>query len=352
MGSLFITRDACPACGATGSREIYNRAYTSDLMRRYLERFYSPQGKYDLSKLEGGSFILARCQGCTCTFQVQVPAPALMFELYEIWLEPATIFARFEMNYPLDYYISYLAKAYRYVQLFNKKPKELSFFDFGMGWGNWLMSCKALGCQVAGCELSPERVAYAAAHGIPNIPYEKLSDHQFDFINTDQVLEHVADPLPILQKLVPQLKPNGYLRICVPNGNDIDRRLAVMDWDAPKDTENSLNAVAPLEHINCFTTQSILTMADRVGLKPVRLPDYPRLHPVRVRPQPEQRVTRILGQAARDLQEAVVSRTKDLLRPAYRRLRPPRVITPVFTPTGTDLLFQRTSDSTAAHDRP
>ena len=63
----------------------------------------------------------------------------------------------------------------------------------------------------------------------------------------------------------------------MPNGDDNNRILNKMDWSAPKGSGDSLNIVAPLEHINCFTNKAIKAMASKVGLEEFKLDLYPRL---------------------------------------------------------------------------
>jgi hypothetical protein len=73
------------------------------------------------------------------------------------------------------------------------------------------------------------------------------------------------------------LRKGGVLRICVPDGNGNKAVLSKMDWEAAKGTTDSLNIVAPLEHINCYTTKSIVIMAKEAGLDWVYIPRYPSL---------------------------------------------------------------------------
>ena len=101
------------------------------------------------------------------------------------------------------------------------------------------------------------------------LTWEEIPTHQFDFINTEQVFEHLSQPLETLEYLSKALKPHGIIKISVPNGWNIEEKLAIGDWDASKESPQSLNPVAPLEHVNCFTYQSIIKMAQLVGLKPL-----------------------------------------------------------------------------------
>ncbi len=131
---------------------------------------------------------------------------------------------------------------------------------------------RAFGGEAYGTELSISRITYAQSEGIKVIAWDEIPEHRFDFINTEQVCEHLPQPLETLRYLAASLRPNGLIKISVPNGSDFKRRLKAADWTAPKFYRNSLNAAAPLEHINCFNYQSLLRMADLAGLKPTALP--------------------------------------------------------------------------------
>jgi 2-polyprenyl-3-methyl-5-hydroxy-6-metoxy-1,4-benzoquinol methylase len=141
-----------------------------------------------------------------------------------------------------------------------------------MGWGKWALMAKAFGSDTYGSELSKSRIQFAKSNGVNVISWDEISLQQFDFINTEQVFEHISDPLGTLCWLKNALKPNGLLKIGVPSRQDIKRRLRVMDWKSPKGTRDSLNPVAPLEHINCFTRLSLLTMAKKAGMQEIFIP--------------------------------------------------------------------------------
>lgn len=96
--------------------------------------------------------------------------------------------------------------------------------------------------------------------------------HQFDVIYANQVFEHIPNPLETLNHLKSGLAPGGVIKIAVPRPRNIERVLKVMDWKAPKYSKNSLNDVAPLEHINCFRLPSLIEMARQAGMEQVFLP--------------------------------------------------------------------------------
>ena len=125
------------------------------------------------------------------------------------------------------------------ISWFKKAPSSLKFFDFGMGWGEWALMAKAFGCRSYGAELSNICIEYAKANGINIVSWDEIPQSQFDFINTEQVFEHISNPLQTLCHLKKGLKANGLLKISVPTVNFMERRLRIMDWNSPKGARNS-----------------------------------------------------------------------------------------------------------------
>ena len=157
-------------------------------------------------------------------------------------------------------------------------------------------------------------IEYAQKNGINVITWDEIPEYKFDFVNTEQVFEHIPNPLDTLKYLRDSLKPTGLIKISVPNGKNIKKKLKIGDWMAPKGSKNSLNSVSPLEHINCYTRTSLIKMAERAGLVRVRLPLYLQIASA----MPWNSPKRIL---------------KNIFRPVYRNL------------FGTHLFFSPVSDS-------
>lgn len=273
--NLLIKREACPACGSTENVELYKCKFNENPVKKYLENFYGNQGKIEMEFLENGNFDIRRCDKCNLVYQNEILGDYLMNKLYEEWIDPEIIMKDFEAQHPLGYYIGNATLIVKIINQFNKKPAQLNFFDFGMGWSNWSSLVRSFGVKSHGSELSKVRINHAKKIGINVIDWEDLPNFEFDFINTDQVFEHIPEPKHTLEHLAKSLKKGGLIRISVPDGTNIIEQLKIMDWDAPKGHKNSLNTIAPLEHINCFNTKSIITMAESVGLKWYDLNYYP-----------------------------------------------------------------------------
>ena len=267
----LISREKCPACNSVGFHVIYENKYDESPIRDYLLGFYSSQGTVEFEYLKDASYILCECNECNLIFQKDIPNEILMERLYEHWIDPQAALESHTKN-NLEYYAYYAQEIMQIIDFFNNQPSLLDFFDFGMGWGKWALMVKAFGCNSYGAELSVDRIKYAESNGIKSVKWEEIPEHKFDFINTEQVFEHISDPLQTLIHLKSSLKDNGIIKISVPETNDIKRCLKIMDWQSPKYSKNSLNAVAPLEHINTYRRSSLLKMAEKAGMEEVFIP--------------------------------------------------------------------------------
>jgi SAM-dependent methyltransferase len=130
---------------------------------------------------------------------------------------------------------------------------------------------QAFGCQAYGTELSRVRLQAATMYGISVIAGDEIGNAFFDFVNAEQVIEHLAEPVATLKSLAASLAPDGLLKISVPDGTRIPELLRRPDWGAPKGSPDSLNAIAPLEHVNCFNRRALLELARNARLTPVEI---------------------------------------------------------------------------------
>jgi len=276
----FVTRAACPVCTSLRGKTLLALDYCQSPLRDYLTSFYGAQGTVEFEYLEDAQYVLEECPDCNLIYQKQIPNDELMFRLYEKWLDPHRVFEKFEHSYPLSYYADYARVIHDVAAYKDRLPATLKVLDFAMGWGNWAMMAKAFGCDVYGSELSPQRIAHAQESGIKIISWDQIPLHQFDFINTDQVLEHVADPAGTLAHLKRALTPDGVIRVCVPDGRQIVSKLRAPIWTADKASPDSLNAVAPLEHINCFTNTSLRRLGETAGLRQIVIPRMLNTSPI------------------------------------------------------------------------
>lgn len=269
MGAPSLSvRTACPVCGTAAPRPRYRCAYDTSPVADYLEEFYSHRIGTESGLLNAAPYELCDCPECGLVYQRAIPDEALMERLYEHWIAPEAGPER-EGH---ECRARYAREILQVIEYFGKAPTPLRTLDFGMGWAEWALMAKALGCDSHGAELSLRRIDYARSIGITVVDTQDIPAYAFDFINVEQVLEHVAEPVTILRLLAAALVTGGMIRVSVPDGSTIEHRLAAMDWSAPRGSKRSLNPVAPLEHINCFRRSALLRAATEAGLRETALP--------------------------------------------------------------------------------
>lgn len=249
-------------CGSSRKSILVSVPYTDPRVWKFIETYY--EGRVQRTDLVDVDYELAKCLECGFVWQANILSDEYMDILYHRWINPQHSISK-KKHADVELYVQYseeLAGAIRYLK---KRPFEIDILDFGMGWGYWCQMAKAFGCNSWGYEISPERIVFARSNGIEVIDnLDVLPSRKFDFINLEQVLEHVNKPRDLLVLLADSLRSNGLIHIGVPNGKSIEHEVGRDDWEAKKD------AVQPLEHINCFTFESLTTMAESAGLTLVK----------------------------------------------------------------------------------
>jgi 2-polyprenyl-3-methyl-5-hydroxy-6-metoxy-1,4-benzoquinol methylase len=250
----FIERKICPVCKKNDSERLYKIPYVSDEMLHYLRSFYDPQGGIkDLTIFNDVNYELLHCHNCDLIFQKNIPSDKLMMLLYEEYIDPGI--KRNEIKnsnkYSLDYFKGNAAEIECLIEKSKLPPADIKFLDYGMGWGLFGNMAKAYGCDVYGTELSQSRKEYAESNGIKVVQNIDLSMIKFDIINLSDVLEHIEDPLELVEYLLTCLNSSGIIRISVPFERNILKYIFAID--RLTFLNRKLNCVAPLEHINCFS---------------------------------------------------------------------------------------------------
>jgi 2-polyprenyl-3-methyl-5-hydroxy-6-metoxy-1,4-benzoquinol methylase len=296
---VFVARAACPACESNRASTLFRAGFLDRKVRSFIERKFShPESVLRL--LAGADYELRRCEECTLIYQRNILSDAYTSALYDDWLleddaEPELS----QETMPLHQHVYYANELMTIGRLLGRPHHQLKILDYGLGRGWWCRIAQALGFDAYGTDLADGLVSEARRKGINAIEFKQLGLHRFDFINTEQVFEHLSRPLAVLKDLKALLKPGGIVKISVPEGRGLERRIPLMDWNAPRDDRRFLQPATPLIHINTFTRRSIAAMGERCGFS--------------VLPVPIRYHYSLLD--GRDLK----SIAKALLRPLYRR---------------------------------
>jgi SAM-dependent methyltransferase len=272
MNTYFKKRETCPVCETKKFRILSDLMYSNVEIKSYLLEFYQPQGNIDYSYLNEAPFIICQCPECSFVFQQYIPDDELMQILYNKWIDPEINFDYHLKNDGLGLYSEYALEIIKVISTIDRIPSELFFLDFGMGWAKWIFMAKAFGVNAYGIEYSVNKRNYAERLGIKTLLLENLPMQHFDFINTEQVFEHLENPYETLKTLTESLKTGGIIKISVPNGNNFKKKYLPLKWERTRFEKYSPHIISPLEHINLFTNKSLLKLTEKAGLQPFYVP--------------------------------------------------------------------------------
>lgn len=260
--ATLVKRERCPGCGARSFHTIASEPLSGPTLGKYIASQY--EGRAQGAVLQH-RYELARCDSCGLAFQVQVPGPQVLHDIYERWIQPGER-ERLHSQYALTDYTYLSEQVQLLIQMLGMNPHAIHVLDFGMGWSEWASMARAFGCHVSGAELSQARIDHARALGFEIVHWDQIPSRGFHFINTEQVFEHLIEPLETLKHLSRALLPGGVIKVSVPNARAAVKALATGAQISAL-SAHDLMTVAPLEHVNSFEFESLRRMGEEAGLQ-------------------------------------------------------------------------------------
>ena len=295
----FVERKSCPVCGSLDLSELFHGSYTEPPIRSWLEKRQTPRGMVEFDLLEGAEYVLLECAACALIFQRDIPDEYMSEIAYERWVDPDKAWDRRSKGI-IRARGRYALEIMGVLDFMKREPESLRFLDYGMGWGFWVEMARAFAVDVYGLEPAASRNSRASEQGLQVIDVEQMKNLSFDFINTEQVFEHLPEPYETAVQLSQVLAPGGILKISVPNSMRVKRNLKRGNW---LKKGNPLNDVFPLQHINAFTHRSIIRLGERVGLEHVPIPARLRYRYMPTWERPSRLLKRTVGAHYRTLRD-------------------------------------------------
>jgi 2-polyprenyl-3-methyl-5-hydroxy-6-metoxy-1,4-benzoquinol methylase len=144
--------------------------------------------------------------------------------------------------------------------LWLRNQEQGNILDLGCGNGQFLATIHKLGWNAYGVE--PDPTAAKAAKAVPGIHVHigeldtaDFFDNMFDVIRIHHVLEHVIDPLRILNQCQRILRPNGHLLIQTPNFDSFVHKRFKQYW----------LSLDPPRHLHLLTKRSLSGLLVNTG---------------------------------------------------------------------------------------
>lgn len=261
----------CPGCGERDRSRVFDLP---------AERFCASNWTYSknyaaiLGIEPDTRFPIASCRSCGFLYAEQEPNIAFLSQVYDEVI-------RHDANRSANQSLSSYARRMRYVaDLLELAPvlERHKALDYGCGLGTTLRLLDASGVRSVGFDTSEIRTRDLLNSDIRVVTVDELrKEAPFDVIVCDNVLEHLPNPLEVMQFLESLSLPGTVLYASVPNYDhrfvETQRRAA----DAGEPLDMSLN---PWEHLNYFDLDQLDAILGRAGFFPV--PDLNLPGPVEI----------------------------------------------------------------------
>ena len=225
--------------------------------RRRIERcpVCSSEGRSDW--LNAAGFRLVQCASCKHKYSTEVLSSECLSQTY---------YAESVENLEARIHSEKRARFSEYLEMLSKLGcRGGRVLDVGCNAGELLELFAQSGWQVAGVEISAGPAAFARSRLKTNIwqgaVEEVLPDtERFDLVTLTHVLEHLLNPISVLQRLRHALA-DGVLLLEVPNAHD---RL-LKAWGG------AYRPLCPGDHVSFFSESSLTALLDAVGFDVIEM---------------------------------------------------------------------------------
>jgi SAM-dependent methyltransferase len=189
--------------------------------------------------ISGESFQICRCGACGLDLTTPPPDPGAMGSYYPVTYYAQSGARRFPTVVEWGQRLLYASRVRTVEALAGGRAGRV--LDIGCGPGALLEAFRRRGWDTDGTELSDSSAARARANGLrvhtgPLDSFPWPAGH-FDAVVMWHVLEHWADPLPVLAQVRRLLRAGGVFFVGVPNFGSAEARLTRDKWfhlDVPR----------------------------------------------------------------------------------------------------------------------
>lgn len=137
--------------------------------------------------------------------------------------------------------------------------------EVGCGNGDALVRMQNLGWEVTGVDFDPKAAETARKRGVNvltgSLQEQNFISNSFDVITLSHLIEHVHNPLQLIEKCYDLLSSQGRVVILTPNSQSLLHRIFKRDW----------KALEPPRHLHIFNTNNLAELAKKAGFKTITI---------------------------------------------------------------------------------
>ncbi len=264
----------CPLCGSDDASTVVS-IYASQIIAS--SPYYDDSSYARLNIQPQAKFGISRCNDCTFTFASAKPSDEFLEKLYgdvdeiersvKVYARPAR--AAYAFN-ALSRLLNAISRRFP-TNAPGMPDDNVRILDVGCAFGaaSLGLTLPYYPYEISGVELAKSTRAYLSKQGMKAYrSLEEIPDgSSFDGILLNDVLEHIADPVPFIAQIRRVCSPQTVVWVNVPNFIDwrlfqIAARVSSGNMDIPKD----LN---PWEHLSYFSPKTLDELMQKVGFRRV-----------------------------------------------------------------------------------
>jgi len=229
-----------------------------------------------LKKIE--RFRIINCDKCQFIHVMPLPSELELSKLYK-----RKYYTKVKPNYikkyqkEIDYWNLIFDEKLDFLET-KIKTQTRSIFDIGSGSGYFLLRAKEKGWAVDGVEPNLIAADHSRKIGVPVINdfFGNVNIHtmkKFNAINLFDVLEHVHNPIEVLENCYKLLKPKGVIVIEVPNDYNPLQKIVQNTlkkeeyWLTVLTKSRNYHWASKMDHLNYFNFQSLNRILKRLDFK-------------------------------------------------------------------------------------
>jgi len=233
-------------------------------------------GNSQVPKFEYQGYHYYQCKLCGLVSTYPLPEEQIVAEHYSHKFVEGNY--RLLQDYAEQYKSVYQTFTEVLAQVIREQGNSLvgaSILDIGCFTGEFLQLLQTEGADVFGLELQAEAVDIANRRLAGRV-YQadffgnEFPQQEFDIITLMGVIEHVVDPVSLIQRTHQLLSREGVIMLQTPNSGALLARLLGKHWPPYQ----------PVEHIHLFSAQSLSRLLSEAGFQDIKITKHVKKLPI------------------------------------------------------------------------